>query len=110
MADQGKVLIPMTVPASTERGIILSGAGTKSATLMPVGVLYDSTEADQTVGQVQVAGTALVKLAATLAAGDSVKPSATGTAAKATVGTDGTIIGVMLEGGAAGELRSMLIK
>lgn len=111
MADQGKVLITMTVPASSARGTILSGAGTKSATIRPAGVLYDSTDAGQTTGQVQVSGTALVVLGGTVAAGDTIKSTATGTGVKATLATDiNTVVGIALEAGASGELRTVLLK
>jgi hypothetical protein len=111
MADQGKVCITMTAPASSARGTILSGAGTKSATLAPAGVLYDSTESTDTLGEVQIAGTCKVLLGGTVTAGAAVKSDASGAAIAATLGTDdGLVAGIMLEGGAAGELRDMIIK
>lgn len=111
MADQGKVLITMPVPVSTGKGTIIAGTGVKSATLSPAGILNDSTDATETVGQVQIMGTTLVLLGGTVIAGAVVKSNASGAAITATLGTDdGIIAGVMLDGGASGELHKMIIK
>jgi len=80
MADQGKVLISMTVPASTGRGLFISSFGTVSATVKPMGVLYEPTGATETLGQVQICGMALVKAQVTIAKGAVLIPSSIGTA------------------------------
>ncbi len=107
MADQGKTLITMTVPSTGTRGELISGAGTLSATLRAVGVLYDDADG-ATKGPVQTAGTALVVLGATLTAGADVQSDANGAAIAAV--DDGLVCGVLLEGGISGDLRNMIIK
>jgi hypothetical protein len=110
MADQGKFLLALAVPsAATERALIVSSIGTLSTTLRPVGITYDSTDALVVLGQVQVAGTALVTLGATVAKGANVKSDSAGRGITATLGTDHNIIGQLLEGGDINELRRVLI-
>lgn len=115
MADQGKTLITMTVPAAGVRGNLVSGAGTFSATLRAVGVMTDDADA-AVIGVVQTAGTALVKLAGTLAAGALFVMDASGDAAAhvedtdAVNGNDHLVAGILLEGGDVGELRRAVLK
>lgn len=115
MADQGAVEITMTVPGTAVRGNLVSGAGTFSATLRAVGVVADDADG-ATTGRVQVSGTALVKLAGTLSAGDQFIMDASGDAAAHTTGSstvdgdDDRVAGVLLEGGAVGELRRAILK
>jgi hypothetical protein len=116
MAGQGEVLITMSVPASTPRGAIISGAGTLSATLRGVGVLVEGTDASETKASVQISGTALVLLGATLTAGAMFISDASGKAVAHTADTDAVdgdddlVCGVLLEGGDSGELRTCIIK
>jgi hypothetical protein len=112
MADQGKTCITMTVPASTARGLAISGAGTLSATLRAVGVLYDSTIAGETTGNVQIAGTALATFGGNVTAGAPLKSDATGKLVVATTGAandDHLICATAMEAGAANELRRVRI-
>jgi len=110
MADQGKDLITMTVPVSTARALFISGAGTLSATLKAVGILYDSTDSTQSKGQVQITGSALITLAETLTAGALVVSDAAGKAAAHVEdtdiadGNDHLVRAILLEGGDAEEL------
>lgn len=106
MADQGKTVISMTVPESTGRGRIISGAGTLDAALKGTGVLYEPSDAGQTLGQVQVAGTCPVVLGETLTAGAICRSDADGAAvATAGDGSDDFLACVLLlEGGDADEL------
>ena len=108
MSDQGKIVITMPVPAETPRAKLISGAGTLSASLRAVGVLYDSTGENQAIGQVQIGGTALVTLGANLSAGATVKSDASGDAVASS--TDHSLMcGILLDGGPTGELRRMRI-
>ncbi len=116
MAGQGEMLITMDVPESTPRGTLISGAGTLSATLKAVGVIVEGSDAGETKANVQVGGTALVLCGATLTAGALVVADAAGEAIVFTEDTDAVngnnhlVCGIMLEGGADQELRSMLIR
>lgn len=83
MADQGKISITMTVPASTARGTFISGAGTLSASLRSAGVMEDSTSATQTKAPVQITGTCLIKAGAAFSAGASLVSDASGLAVAA---------------------------
>lgn len=112
MADQGKVLISMTVPESTARGVAISGAGTLSATLRGVGILYEPSDAGEVLGQVQISGTALALIGTgDCVAGDRLVSAADGSLIVATGdATDNSLIcAVALEAGAAGELRKVKI-
>jgi hypothetical protein len=115
MADQGKTLITMTVPSTAVRGNLVDGAGAFSATNRAVGIVYDDADGE-TTGAVQTSGTGLVKLGATLSAGDLVVADASGDAVGHTEdtdvvnGTDHLVCGILIEGGNSGELRRMVIK
>ena len=106
MADQGKVNITMTVPASSAYRTAVSGAGTKSATLRPVGFMDDSTDASTTTGPVQIAGTGLAIAGGVITAGARLKSTAAGALIVATGdATDNSLIcAVALEAAASGEL------
>lgn len=80
MADQGKVLVTHPVPASTARGLLISGAGTLSATLRAVGVTYEGTSSTETNGQVQMGGIALVQGSGAISAGTPCRSDAAGKA------------------------------
>ena len=105
MADQGKTVITMTVPAAGTRGKLVDGSGAFAA-VKSAGVMLDDADG-ATSGPVQTAGTALVSLGATLTAGDLIASDASGDAVAA---IDHNVSGVLLEGGASGELRSAIIK
>lgn len=110
MGDQGKVLISMTAPVSTARGSAISGAGTCSATLKPVGILYEPTSSTETLGQVQIAGTALGLLGtggATL--GANLVSAADGSLIVQSTEADSLVCAVAMEAGSAGELRNVKI-
>lgn len=112
MADQGKVLISMTVPQSTARGCAISGAGTCSATLRAVGVLYEASDAGQTTGQVQVYGTALATAGGNVTAGAPLKSDANGKLIAATTGAgndDHLICAIALEAGADEQLIDVVL-
>ena len=83
MADQGKISITMTVPASTAKGTFISGAGTLSASLRSAGVMEDSTDSTQTKAPVQITGTCLIKAGAAFSAGASLVSDANGLAVAA---------------------------
>ena len=103
MADQGGVFITMTVPASTGRGIFVSGAGTLSAVLRAVGCLVEGTDSTETKANVQVGGTALGVFGGTITAGQTLQADADGNLVDC---TDAELCcAVALEGGADGELR-----
>lgn len=126
MADQGKVVIAFAAPESTARGLFISGAGTLSATLRPIGALYEPTDAGETVGQVQVGGTCkLVAGTGGVTAGASLVSASDGTAVVATALTVDTsdagvvadpVLGnahlvraIALESASAGELFDALL-
>jgi hypothetical protein len=111
MSDQGAVIITMTVPESTGRGIFVSGAGTLSASLRAVGCLVEGTDAGETKAAVQISGTALASYAETISAGDKLVSDASGQLAIATgdATDNGLICAVALEGGDADELRRVKI-
>jgi len=111
MSDQGKVVITMTAPASTSRGTVLSGAGTKSATLCGVGVMLDSTDSTQVLAPVQLSGTALAILGGTVTLGASLKADANGKLVAATGDATDTklICAIALEAGVADELHPVKI-
>jgi len=104
---QGNTLITITTAETVTRGEFVSGAGTLSATLKPIGVCYDI---DGTDCMVAISGTALVELGATLTAGALVVSDANGKAIAHTEdsdvvdGNDHLICAILLEGGDAGEL------
>ena len=100
MAFQGNTLITVTTASTITRGEFVSGAGTLSATLIPVGVCYDI---DDTDCMVAINGTVLVELAATIAAGVGVKSDADGHAIAYTAGTN-QAVAILLEGGVDGDL------
>jgi len=99
-AYQGNTLITVTTSSTLDRGLFVSGAGTLSATLPPVGVSYD---ADGTDCIVAISGTVLVKAAGSITAGAPLKSDSTGKATAATVGTD-HVAAIALEAASAGEL------
>ena len=115
MADQGKVAIPMTVPGTGVMGNLVAGDGTFSATKRAAGVMLDDADG-AVLGPVQISGTALVKLAETLSAGDLFIMDASGDAAAHTEDTDTVdgddhlVCGILLEGGVVGNLVSAIIK
>lgn len=111
MAGQGEVLVTRSVPASTARGLFVSGAGVLDATERAIGCLIEGTDADETRASVQISGTALGVLAETVVAGERLKADAAGKLAVATGdATDNSLIcAVALEGGAVDELRSVKI-
>lgn len=112
MSDQGKVVITMTVPASSAFGTAIAGTGAKSATLKAVGLMADSTAAGVTTGPVQISGTALGIAAETITAGQALKADADGKLAVATTGAgndDHLICAIALEGASANELFSVKI-
>jgi len=93
MADQGKILITMPIPASTARGLLISGAGTLSATLRAVGVTYEGTSASETIGQCQIGGIALVQGSGAINAGVPCRSDAAGKAvASAADGSDADLV------------------
>ena len=104
MADQGAVIITMAIPASTARGTMLSGAGTKSATLRAVGCVVEGTDSSETKGAVQIGGTALALLGATLAIGVTAQANAAGVLI-ADVTTTSLQCAILLEAGVSGDLR-----
>jgi len=106
MADQGKVVIRRAIPASTARGLLLSGAGTLSATLRAIGVVYEGTDATETAGQVQISGTALVTSSGTIAAGKLCASDANGKLVAVSAGSEHLGMAVTLEASSAGELVS----
>ena len=111
MADQGKYVRTMPVPASTARGRVISGAGTLSATLRGVGILYEPSSSTESTGRVQLGGTALGLLGGVVTAGARLKSDAAGALVVATGdATDNSLImAVALEAGASGELRDVKI-
>jgi ABC-type amino acid transport substrate-binding protein len=109
MAGQGEVIVTRSVPASTARGLFVSGAGVLDAAARAVGCLVEGTDANETKAAVQLTGTALGVLAGETSAGDILKADAAGKLAVATGDATDTflICAVALEAGAADELRSV---
>ena len=108
MAGQGEMLITMDVPESTARGLFVDGSGALSATNKAVGCLVEGTDAGEVKASVQVGGTALGVFGATITAGQSLQADADGNLIVAVA--DGLICAIALEGGADGELRTVLIR
>jgi hypothetical protein len=109
MSDQGAVIITMTVPESTGRGLFVSGAGTLSATLRGVGCLVEGTDAGETKAAVQISGTALASLAGTTTAGAHLCADAAGQLVVKSTEADDLVCAIALEGGSADELRRVKI-
>ena len=107
MSYQGNTLITITTASTVTRGEFVSGAGTLSASLKPIGVCYDIDDTDCIVA---INGIALVELAETLAAGVLVTSDGNGKAiahVEDTDGVDGTdhlTCAILLTGGDSGEL------
>lgn len=107
MSYQGNTIITMTTANTITRGELISGAGTLSASLKPIGVCYDIVDTDC---QVAISGTVLVLLAATLTAGALFISNGDGHAIAHTTGTDAVagdddlVCGIILVGGDSGEL------
>ena len=107
MSFQGNTLITITTASTITRGEFVSGAGTLSATLRPIGVCYDIVDTDCIVA---ISGTVLVELAATLTAGALVTSDAAGHAiahvedTDAVDGTDHLACAILLAGGDDGDL------
>ena len=105
MANQDN-LITMTVPESTARGALISGAGTLSATLRAIGVLEEPTDAGETKQAVRISGTALALYGATITAGKVCKSDANGKLVE--VAGDGSddylACALTIDAGADGEL------
>lgn len=98
------------VKLSADKTVALTAA----ATDCPVGILDDGAKGTASVpaaASVVFKGVAKITLGGTVAAGDRVATKNDGTAVKVTEGTDITtyIVGQMLEGGAAGDVRSVLL-
>lgn len=106
MADQGKAVITLSLAVATARGTFVSGAGTKSATLRAVGVADDETTSANELAPVQISGTALGLLGASLSAGAVCMSNASGALIAVTSGNEQLACAVLLEGGSSGELRN----
>jgi hypothetical protein len=74
-----------------------------------VGILYDPRKADQPA-QVAAHGFAFIKLGATLQAGTLVEPDDNGAAVAAGTASGGKPVGVLVVGGNAGEIGTILLK
>lgn len=101
MADQGKIMITMAIPASTARALAISGAGTLSASLRAIGVVHSGTDADQTSGPVQIGGTALCTAGEAITAGQLVVSDAAGKMIAVSVGSEHLAMAIALEAAAA---------
>ena len=105
MADQGKVVITSVVPTAVQtQGIAISGAGTLSATLRPVGVLADSSAAGVVAGPVQIGGTALASCGESITAGELCASDASGQLISLTAGSEHLCFCIALEAGAAADV------
>lgn len=100
MSYQGNTLITITTASTVTRGELVSGAGTLSATLPPIGVCYDIDGTDCIVA---ISGTVLIEAGGTITAGAPLKSDANGHAVAATVGTD-HVCAIAIDGGASGSL------
>ncbi len=101
MSYQGNTLITITTASSVTRGEFVSGAGTLSATLPPIGVCYDIDGTDCIVA---ISGTVLVEAGATFVIGAALTSDANGHAVTATIGTDHVAAIAMEAATAAGQL------
>jgi len=100
MSYQGNTLITITTPSTITRGEFVSGAGTLSATLPPIGVCYDIDGTDCIVA---ISGTALIEAGATITAGMALTSDAAGHAVEATIGTD-HVAAIAIDAGGSGSL------
>lgn len=100
MSYQGNALITITTASTVTRGELVSGAGTLSATLPPIGVCYDIDGTDCIVA---ISGTMLIEAGGTVTAGMALKSDASGHAVSATVGTD-HVAAVAIDAGSSGTL------
>ena len=98
MSYQGNTLITITTPSTITRGEFVSGAGTLSASLPPIGVCYDIDGTDCIVA---ISGTVLIEAGGTVTAGMALKSDANGHAVSATVGTD-HVAAIAIDAGASG--------
>lgn len=94
------------VKINNESKIVTPAAGEGN---LVVGVLYEPHKADQPA-QVAAHGFAFVKLGANLQAGTLVEPDANGAAVAAGTESGGTPVGVLVVGGNAGEIGTVLLK
>lgn len=104
MADQGKVLIRHTIPASTARGLAVDGAGALSATNRAIGLVYEGTDSSETAGQVQISGTGLATAAGAVTAGELLAADAAGKMVAVSAGSEHLGMCIALEAAAADEL------
>jgi len=107
MSYQGNNFITITTANTITRGELVSGAGTLSDVLKPIGVCYDITGTDCIVA---ISGIVLVELATTLVKGVLVVSDANGKAVANTLDTDAVdgddhlCCAILLAGGDSGEL------
>ena len=94
------------VKINNEGKIVTPAAGEGN---LVVGVLYEPRKADQPA-QVAAHGFAFVKLGANLQAGTLVEPDANGAAVAAGTQSGGTPVGILVVGGNAGEIGTVLLK
>ena len=94
------------VKLNNEGKIVTPAAGEGN---LVVGVLYEPRKVDQPA-QVAAHGFAFVKLGANLQAGTLVEPDANGAAVAAGTQSGGTPVGILVVGGNAGEIGTVLLK